>query len=112
MSARSAIVENDGDLRGLDLAFAAFLHYFVLFFDDFAEFGHRKDLENARFLALILFVDEFDEGLVLFVQAHRWAEKEDALKQGFPGAGNVEFAEDINQYDRFPSTGGHYQGKR
>ena len=67
---------------------------------------------RGSFLVLVAeLLNEFDEGLVLFVQTHRRAEKEDALKQGLPTAGNVEFAEDIVQYLCLPSTGGGNQAK-
>ena len=90
------VVEDYGDLMGFDFAFATFCHDLALVLDDFTELGHRKVFENERFLVLIAeLLDEFDEGLVLFVQTHCWAEKEDALKQGLPAAGNVEVAEDI-----------------
>ena len=49
---------------------------------------------------------------LVFVQARRWAEKEDALKQGLPAAGNVEFAEEIDKNLALSTAGGHYQGKR
>ena len=93
-------------MRWLDFAFATFCHDLALVLDDSAELGHREVFENERFLVLIAeLLDEFDEGLVLFVQTRRGAEEEDALKQGLPPAGNVEFAEEIKQYLGLSTTG-------
>ena len=76
------VVEDYRDLRGFDFAFATFRDDLPLLLDDFAELGHREIFENERLLVLIAeLLNLFDEGLVLFVQARRWAEKEDALKQ-------------------------------
>jgi hypothetical protein len=99
-------------LRWLNFAFPAFCYDLALLLDNFSELSHRKDFENERLLVLIAeLLNEFDEGLVLFVQARRWAEKEDALKQRLPPARNVELAEDIEQNLCLSACRGAYEAK-
>jgi hypothetical protein len=85
-------------LRRFDFSFPTFRHDLALIVDDLTEFGHGEVLKDARFLALIAeLLDEFDEGLVLFVEARRGRKEEDALKQRLPRPIAIEFAEDIEQ---------------
>ena len=74
--------------------------------------GHRKDFENERLLVLIAeLLNELDKGLILLVEARRWAKQEDALKQGLSPARNVELAEDIKQNLRVSASCGTYEAK-